>query len=86
MTTKFNFNKTIRRNDFTKIFGNVGKRRKLLYVAKYCFKDSKRSRMQKIRRAHQGSKNRVFGSIHALKVRLKYGRRKTISQFRIYND
>jgi hypothetical protein len=86
MITKFNFNKTIKRNDFTKIFGNVGKRRKLLYFARFCLKDTKRSRMQKIRRAHQGSKNKVFGTLHALKIRLKYGRHKTIPQFRIYND
>jgi hypothetical protein len=38
--------------------------------------------MVQIRRAHQGRKNKVFGSIHALRIRRAYGRRKPVGQFR----
>ena len=81
---KFNFRKFIRRNDFTSIFGGVGKRRTLLhFVGKKRFRLRWiRFKMVQIRRAHQGWQNKTFGSMHALKIRRAYGRRKPIAQFR----
>ena len=81
---RFNFRKHIMRNDFTGVFGGVGRRRTLLHFA-----SKKRFRLRwirfkmvQIRRAHQGRKNKVFGSMHALRIRRTYGRRKPIAQFR----
>lgn len=81
---RFNFRKHIMRNDFTSVFGGVGRRRTLLHFA-----SKKRFRLRwirfkmvQIRRAHQGRKNKVFGSMHALRIRRTYGRRKPIAQFR----
>jgi hypothetical protein len=81
---KFNFRKLIKRNDFTTVFGGFGKRRTLLHFIK-----KKRFRllwirfkMVQIRRAHQGRNNKVFGSMHSLKIRRAYGRRKPLAQFR----
>lgn len=78
---RFNFRKRIMRNDFTSVFGNIGKRRT-------CgFKPIKeplvlRFKMQQIRRAHQGHRNKTFGMIQALRIRRAYGRRKPIGSFR----
>jgi len=77
---KFNFRKTVIRNDFTNIFGGVGRRR-LVFIRKWNLV-TRRFKMQKIRRAHQGWRNKTFGSIQALKIRLMYGRRKPTPQFR----
>ena len=81
---RFNFRKWIKRNDFTTIFGGFGRRRTLTHFA-----SKKRFRMRwirfkmvQIRRAHQGRKNKVFGSMHALRIRRTYGRRKPLAQFR----
>lgn len=81
---RFNFRKFIIRNDFTSVFGGFGKRRTLLhFVSKKSFRKSWiRFKMVQIRRAHQGRKNKVFGSIHALRIRRTYGRRPVIAQFR----
>jgi hypothetical protein len=68
------------RNDFTTIFGGVGRRR-LVYINQQT-KVARRFKMQKIRRAHQGWRNIKFGMINAIKVRRIYGRRPVISQFR----
>jgi hypothetical protein len=70
----------IKRNDFTKIFGGIGRRKSIKNQIKK--KTVARSKMQKIRRAHQGWRNKIFGSLQALKIRLQYGRRKPIPQFR----
>jgi hypothetical protein len=82
---KFNFRKWIKRNDFTIIFGGVGTRRTIKH-----FTGKKRFRLRwirfklvKTRRAHQGWKNKTFGSLYSLKTRIKYGRRKSIGNFRI---
>jgi len=82
---KFNFRKWIKRNDFTNIFGGVGTRRTIVHFA-----SKKRFRLRwirfkmvQVRRAHQGWKNKTFGSLYSLKTRLKYGRRKSIGNFRI---
>lgn len=81
---KFNFRKRIKRNDFTKVFGGIGKRRTLLhFVGKKRFRLRWiRFKMVQIRRAHQGRRNKVFGSIHSLRIRRAYGRRKASLQFR----
>lgn len=81
---RFNFRKRIKRNDFTSVFGGVGNRRILQdFTSKKSFKLRWiKFKMVQIRRAHQGRKNKVFGGIHALRVRRAYGRRPTIGQFR----
>ena len=71
------------RNDFTTVFGGVGKRRTLLHFvsgkARYL---PKRTKAQQVRRAHQGRRNKVFGTINALRIRRAYGRRPPIPHFR----
>jgi hypothetical protein len=81
---KFSFRKFIRRNDFTTVFGSFGRRRTLLHFAgKKRFRLRWiRFKMTQIRRAHQGWQNKTFGSMHALKIRRTYGRRKPTPQFR----
>jgi hypothetical protein len=76
------FNKTIKRNDFTIVFGTVGKRRFIKDFVNKVKRVKVRFKMQQIRRAHQGWRNKVIGSLQALRVRLKYGRRKPVPQFR----
>jgi hypothetical protein len=78
----YGFKKTTLRNDFTVIFGGVGKRR-------YIFIDKgrrpvyrKRTRMQMYRRAAQGWRNKVFGRLTAMKLRLEFGIRKPATRFR----
>ena len=78
---QFNFRKRTMRNDFTTIFGGIGRRR-LVYNPLRKKQLPLRFKLQKIRRAHQGWRNRIFGSIHALKIRRMYGRRPVIAQFR----
>jgi hypothetical protein len=82
---QFNFCKFIRRNDFTIVFGGFGKRRTLFHFArkKHFRLRWIRFKMVQIRRAHQGWQNKTFGSLYSLKTRLKYGRRKSIGNFRI---
>ena len=79
-----NFRKTTARNQFTTIFGGVGKRRTVLHFISgpKSKEPHKRTKLSKIRRTHQGWRNKKFGSILALQIRLKYGRRKTIPQLR----
>ena len=81
---KFRFPRIIKRKLFTIIFGDVGKRRLITdYHPSSVRKPRKhRTKMQKIRRAHQGWRNRVHGSITALKMRKVFGRRKSVAQFR----
>jgi len=80
MKKSFNFRKTTPRTLFTITFGSVGRRR-TVFFGKFLSK-TKRNKMQMIRRAHQGWRNKRIGSIQALKIRLQYGRRKPIPQFR----
>jgi len=78
----FNFKKRIKRNDFTSVFGGVGKRRSLMH---YVIKPQRlilRFKMQQVRRAHQGRRNKVFATATMLRIRKKYGRRKPIASFR----
>jgi hypothetical protein len=78
----FTFRKTTKRNNFTIVFGGVGKRRRLFSNYRRKKWAPLRFKMQKIRRAHQGYRNQVYGSISALLFRKEYGRRKPIAQFR----
>jgi hypothetical protein len=78
----FRFPRIIKRKLFTIIFGDAGKRR---FIQDYFNKPKRikaRFKMQKIRRAHQGWRNKVHGSIWALKVRKAFDRRKPTPQFR----
>jgi len=77
----FAFRKTTPRTHFTTTFGRVGKRR-VLRNRQLTLLQKQRTKMQMIRRAHQGWRNKRIGSIEALKIRLQYGRRKPIPQFR----
>jgi len=82
MKRLFNFKKRIKRNDFTSVFGGVGKRRSLMH---YVIKPQRlilRFKMQQVRRAHQGRCNKVFATATMLRIRKKYGRRKPIASFR----
>jgi hypothetical protein len=79
---QFNFRKRIKRNDFTSVFGGIGRRRSLM---NYIIKPQRlilRFKMQQVRRAHQGKRNKVFGMKTALRIRKTYGRRKPIGSFR----
>jgi len=79
----FNFRKFIKRNDFTSVFGRVGARRTLKSgLKKYFWYRWKKFKMQQVRRAKQGWRNRVFGSKTALRIRKTYGRRGNIPLFR----
>jgi hypothetical protein len=82
MKKRFRFPRIIKRSLFGVIFGDAGKRRLIqdYYNKKKLIKA--RFKMQKIRRAHQGWRNKVHGSIWALKVRRTFGRRKPTPQFR----
>lgn len=93
----FRFPRIIKRKPFTTIFGGVGKRRYMQdfrshiprpldriihWTHIYLSGQKHRTKMQKIRRAHQGWRNRVYGGIMGLKIRLQFGRRKKAPQFR----
>jgi hypothetical protein len=82
----FKFRKTIRRNTFTQIFKGFGGRRLVTdykHMKIVCRNPrAKRTSMQKIRRASQGFRNKIFGRLNALKMRLMFGRHKNTPQFR----
>jgi hypothetical protein len=79
---RFNFRKRIKRNDFTGVFGGFGRRRTLKDFVAKTKRLVLRFMITQIRRAHQGRRNKTFGSINALRIRKKYGRRKPIGSFR----
>jgi len=74
-----NRNKTIKRNNFTTIFGGVGTRKSVVLPRPKV--KALRTKMQMYRRAAQGWRNQTFGRLTALKLVLKYGRRKPIRRF-----
>ena len=90
----FNFPRIIKRKAFTTIFGGIGKRRYVQdfksYIPNpvnrifhmYPKTNPKRFKMGWTRRSHQGWRNRVYGSIIGLKLRLQFGRRRSVPQFR----
>lgn len=77
----FNRNKTTKRNPFTIIFGGAGRRRSLLFNFRRGKFAPMRTKMQKFRRAAQGWRNQTFGRLMALRIRLKFKRRKPIRRF-----
>lgn len=81
---KFRFPRIIKRKLFAIVFGGVGKRRLITdYHPSHVAKPRKhRFKMQKVRRAHQGWRNRVYGTMTMQKIRKVFGRRKPISYFR----
>jgi hypothetical protein len=80
---KFSFKKTVGRNDFTLIFGRVGKRRNIFTDKRHKPKHCKRTRMQMYRRAAQGWRNQTYGRLVALKLVVKYGTRTPTRRFGI---
>ena len=46
------------------------------------FRQIDKFKIQKVRRAHIGWRNLIWGRLMALKLRLKYGRKKFKSNFR----
>jgi hypothetical protein len=79
---KFNFPRIIKRKLFNIIFGGVGKRRLITDYTPKLYPTILNFKIQKIRRAHQGWRNRVYGTITAQKIRKAFGRRKSVPQFR----
>jgi len=84
--TNFKFRKTIRRNSFTQVFKGFGGRRLVTdykHMKIVCRNPrARRSLIQRIRRASQGYRNKIFGRLNALKMRLMFGRHKKTPQFR----
>jgi hypothetical protein len=84
--TSFKFRKIIRRNSFTQVFKGFGERRLVTdykQVKILCRNPrQRRSLSQRLRRASQGYRNKIFGRLNALKMRLIFGRHKKTPQFR----
>jgi hypothetical protein len=84
--TNFQFRKTIRRNAFTQVFKGFGGRRLVTdykQVKILCRNPrQRRSLSQRLRRASQGYRNKIFGRLNALKMRLMFGRFNKVPQFR----
>jgi hypothetical protein len=84
--TSFKFRKTIRRNSFTQVFKGFGGRRLVTDYKQMKIEcrnpRARRSLIQRLRRASQGYRNKIFGRLNALKMRLMFGRHKSTPQFR----
>jgi hypothetical protein len=84
--TNFKFRKIIRRNTFTQVFKGFGERRLITdykQVKITCRNPRQRRPLsQRLRRASQGFRNKIFGRLSALKMRLAFGRFKKTPQFR----
>lgn len=80
---KFRYRKTTRRNDFTTVFGGVGKRRDLrTFATGRKGRTALRFKFEMYRRASQGWQNKIFGRLTAMKLRLQFGIRKVVKRFR----
>ena len=79
---QFNFPRTIKRKLFNIVFGGVGQRRLVTDYTPKHKPTPKRTKMQKVRRAHQGWRNKVYGSMTMRKIRRVFGIRKPVPQFR----
>jgi len=81
---RFNFPRIIKRKLFTVIFGDVGKRRLITDYNPSQVRNprKRRTKLQKMRRAHQGWRNLVHGRITALKIRKVFGRLRPTAQLR----
>ena len=84
--TNFRFRKTIRRNTFTQVFKGFGGRRLVTdykHIKILCRNPRQRRTLsQRLRRASQGYRNKIFGRLNALKMRLTFGRFNKVPQFR----
>lgn len=78
---KFNRRKTVKRNSFTAVFGGFGERRPFV-TRQLKYHQVTRTKMQMIRRAHQGYRNQIFGKVNAIKMMLAFGRKAKVPQFR----
>jgi hypothetical protein len=78
---KFNFRRTILRNGFTEIFGGVGNRRTIFINKDGKPSHYKRTHMQMYRRASQGWRNQIYGRLCALKLYVRFGKRKPSRRF-----
>ena len=61
----------VRRNDFTKIFGGIGRRRtkkSINYILK-----PKRFHLMMVRRGHIGWRNKTWSRLSLLKIRIRFG-------------
>ena len=77
-----NFRKTVRRNSFSQVFKSFGTRRTVLSYVTSKIKFKRRTKMQHLRRANQGYRNKIFGRVNAIKMRLTFGRHNKVPQFR----
>lgn len=77
----FRFKKTILRNGFTSIFGKVGQRRTVFINKSEKPNHYKRTHMQMYRRAAQGWRNQTYGRLCALKLYVRFGKRKPSRRF-----
>lgn len=78
----FDFRKTTLRNGFTVIFGGVGQRRTVFINRGAKPNHYKRTRMQMYRRASQGWRNQTYARLCALKLYVRFGKRKPATRFR----
>ena len=81
----FNFRKRVKRNVFSTVFQRVGKRRTVQTFALSRIKPKRKFWMAEVRRGYQGYKNKTFTSCTAIKLRIKYGRKKPVHNFRGLN-
>jgi len=79
---KFNFRRTTPRTGFTEIFGGVGHRRTVFINKGDKPNHYKRTKMQMYRRASQGWRNQTYARLCALKLVIKFGKRKPATRFR----
>ena len=79
---RFNFRKIVRRNSFSQVFKSFGTRRTVLTYVIHKVKLRRRTKMQHLRRASQGYRNKIFGRVNAIKMRRIFGRLNKVPQFR----
>jgi hypothetical protein len=79
---RFNFRKIVRRNSFSQVFKSFGMRRTVLTYVIHKVKLRQRTKMQQLRRASQGYRNKIFGRVNAIKMRRIFGRLNKVPQFR----
>ena len=70
------------RTGFTTIFGRVGQRRTVFVSKGDKPSHYKRTHMQMYRRASQGWRNQTYGRLCALKLYVRFGKRKPATRFR----
>lgn len=78
----FRFPRIIERKMFSVIFGGVGKRRLITDYHPKFKKGKRKFKMQWVRRSNQGWRNRVYGSMTAIKMRKVFGMLRRVPTFR----